>query len=340
MNPYEPHPITTETETTSPRALKKLINYLLLLFVLGLVLLCALIGYGYIINQAPDTVSLPATVTIEPGASVKQVASQLVAEGVIKSDTLLYLIVILFFEPTNIKASTYVFDEPLTTYQIAERLTQGDFDSDLVRFTHIEGERVTHIAKEAAGVLRNFDADAFVALAEPAEGKLYPETYFVPADFSAEELYTLLRETFDKRIEPLAAEIEAHPLTLDEILTLASIIEREANSPESMGMVSGILQNRLTINMRLQADASIEYILDKPLQELTPEDLTIDSPYNTYLYGGLPPTPIGNPGLVAIEAVLRPTPSEYFFYITDDAGNFYYAETYDEHKANIDAYLR
>src|SRR3989344_2097250 len=91
-----------------------------------------------------------------------------------------------------------------------------------------------------------------------------------------------------------------------------------------MRLVSGILQNRLEIGMALQVDASMEYVLDKPLSELTPEDLELDTPYNTYLYPGLPPTAIGNPGLLAIDAVLNPTPSPYFFYVTGTDGNFYY----------------
>ena len=115
-------------------------------------------------------------------------------------------------------------------------------------------------------------------------------------------------------------------MTEYEIITLASILEREANSAESMRMISGILQNRLEINMPLQVDASIEYDLDKPLHELTPTDLKErDTPYNTYLYSGLPPTPIGNPGQTAIEATLNPTESDYLFYVTDDESNFHYA---------------
>jgi UPF0755 protein len=92
--------------------------------------------------------------------------------------------------------------------------------------------------------------------------------------------------------------------------------------------------------MPLQADASIEYVLNKPLSELTPEDLKIDSPFNTYTNTGLPPHPIGNPGLEAILAVLEPQESKYFFYITDDDGNFYYAKNFDEHRVNIAKYLR
>jgi len=123
-------------------------------------------------------------------------------------------------------------------------------------------------------------------------------------------------------------------------LVLASIIEREADSVESKKMVAGILKNRMSINMPLQTDASMEYILDKPLSELTPEDLKKESPYNTYLNFGLPPTPIGNPGLDAILAVLEPTPSDYYYYITGNDGEFYYAKTYAEHLQNIEKYLR
>ena len=105
-------------------------------------------------------------------------------------------------------------------------------------------------------------------------------------------------------------------------------------------MVSGILQNRLRIGMALQTDASIEYILHKPLKDLTAADLEIDSPYNTYSHNGLPPTPIGNPGLTAIKSVLEPTPSNYLYYITDTNGEFHYARTFEEHKTNISLYLR
>jgi len=96
----------------------------------------------------------------------------------------------------------------------------------------------------------------------------------------------------------------------------------------------------LQIGMALQADASIEYELDKPLSELTAADLELESPYNTYLNPGLTPTPIGNPGLQSIKAVLEPTESNYFYYITDENGTFHYAKTFEEHKLNVQKYLR
>ncbi len=290
--------------------------------------------------NAPTDYDLPTTFTVESGTSVRAVAASLREQGIVRSETFLYLVLVTLHDPTSIKASTYVLDEHFSTTQIARQLVAGDFGNDLVRLTHIEGERAEALAAEAEKVLIDFDTNTFLAAAIPREGRLYPDTYFVPETFTANELLDLLEAAFEDALLPYQEKIEASPLSLDQILILASIIEREANSPESMRMVSSVLQNRLTIGMPLQADASIEYILDKPLSELTPGDLKIDSPYNTYINPGLPPTPIGNPGLDSILAVLEPADSDYFYYITDDNGTFYYSETYDEHLDNIEQYLR
>ncbi|MBP9842465.1 MAG: endolytic transglycosylase MltG [Candidatus Pacebacteria bacterium] len=291
-------------------------------------------------DSPPNDFPLDQAITIEIGTNVRAITEQLEAAHVVRSGALLYYTIVLFHDPATVKASSYIFTEPLTTAAVAKRLTEGDFDTDLVRLTHIEGERVTAIAMRAAEVLPAFDTDRFIATATPHEGRLFPDTYFVPATYSDEDLLHLMLETFEAKLEPLQSLIASSSLSLDETIILASIIEREANTTESKKMVSSVLQNRLAIGMALQADASIEYILNKPLAELTPEDLEIDSPYNTYLYPGLPPTPIGNPGLEAINAVLEPTQSDYFYYITDDEGVFHYAKTYDEHLRNIERYLR
>lgn len=306
------------------------------------ILLLLFLGFSYIQSQLQPPADFPINqqITISPGMKARDITQYLADQHVVASDMVLYYVLVTMYDTTNIKASTYLFDQPLTTVEVAERLTQGDFDTDLVRFTHFEGERATTLAKRAAEILPNFDATDFLVLAEPHEGKLFPDTYFFPPTFTASDLADLLLVTYEENVSPLRPAIEQHPLTESEVLVLASIIEREANTPESMKIVSGILQNRLAIGMPLQADASIEYILDKPLAELTPDDLDIDSPYNTYLNTNLPPTPIGNPGLDSIKAVLEPTESDYFYYITDDEGEFHYAKTYREHLINIERYLR
>lgn len=314
---------------------------IILYSVLGLFFLIALTLSLYVtFVNAPADYEVPTTFTIEPGTSVREVANVLSQQNIVRSETFLYLVLVTFHDPTSIKASTYVLDERLSTMAIAQKLVIGDFGNDLVRLTHIEGERAEHLAETADAILLDFDRASFLAQAIPKEGRLFPNTYFVPETYSATELLALFEKSFNEAIAPYQTQIAESPLTLEQILVLASIIEREANTSESMRLVASVLLNRLEIGMPLQADASIEYILDKPLSELTPEDLKIDSPYNTYVNPGLPPTPIGSPGLDSIDAVLNPTPSDYFYYITDDSGTFHFSETYQEHLVNIERYLR
>ncbi len=305
-------------------------------------LIPSLIIYIYISSQLKPPTNFPLNTPLEitPGMSVKAITKKLADAGVVQSDILLYLTIALYHDATDIKASTYIFDKPLDTKGIAAALTKGDFMSSLLSFTHIEGESVEDTANRAAKVLTDFNSAEFIQNALPYEGKLFPDTYLIPKDFTAAQLQAKMLDTYEEKIAPLRAFIATTNLTEYQVITLASIIEREANSPESMGYVAGILQNRLKKGMYLQVDASIEYILHKTLAELTPEDLKIDSPYNTYTNPGLPPTPIGNPGLTAINAVINPTPSPYLFYITGSDGTFHYARTFEEHKLNIARYLR
>lgn len=304
------------------------------------VLLTATVAGCYYVKQPPHSFPTDTIITIPNGATVAEVAEIMKENHMIKSKLAFYVYFKLFQSDTSLKASDYSFSEPLPLGQLIVELAEGHYTHNLLKLTHVEGESVQSLAIRAKDVLSNFDQDKFIEIALPFEGKVFPETYMVPADFSEEDLLDLTLKTFDEKIKPYETRLADNTLTLDEVLILASIIEREANDEESMRMVSSILQNRLAINMPLQADASIEYILHKPLSELTAEDLKIESPYNTYLNAGLPPTPIGNPGLKAIEAVLFPAETDYLFYITDKEGNFYYAKNFDQHKVNVARYLR
>ena len=121
---------------------------------------------------------------------------------------------------------------------------------------------------------------------------------------------------------------------------MASFIEREARTEETRKIISGILWERISLNMPLQVDVSFKYINGKTTLDLTPADLKIDSPYNSYLYTGLPPTPICNPGLDSILASLRPTKSSFLYFLSDNEGNMHYAENYKKHLQNKEIYLR
>ena len=331
---FTPHLIPTE------KLLRSKAKVLLGVILFFLFCVVAVVYAGYTLNKAPTNFKASTSFTVEPGEGVKTITAHLQEASLVRSKALLYFVLTLRYDTKSIKASTYIFDRPMTTVEIAKKLVIGDFSTDLIKFTHIEGERAAEVATHAQGTLTSFDTKHFLERAVPLEGKLYPETYLIPKTFSADQLIDLMLKTFDEKTKAIQPKMESYTLSPKDILILASILEREANSPESMRVVSGILQRRLKEGIRLQADASIEYVLNKPLKELTAKDLEIESPYNTYRKKGLPPTPIGNPGLDAITAVIEPTPSEYTYYITDNEGNFHYAKTYKEHLANVAKYLR
>lgn len=328
---------------SNPSRVKKIFYIVIAICILLLILLTLHIRTQL---TAPDTF-LPDTVfNVESGMNVRDIAKEAQEKGIVRSKLLLYAVLAYSYEPNNIYAGGYLFKEPVGLFAVAKKLAEQKIIHDTIALTIPEGVRLTQIAEIAQRTLaEDFVPQAYLTLTEGREGYMFPETYFVPETFEAKELVELQEITYEAFMEPLRKEIEASAFTEYEVLILASIIEREANDADSMGLVSGILQNRLEINMALQADASIEYVLDTPLNELPEGQLASelrekDSPYNTYLNTGLPPTPIGNPGEMAILAVLRPAESDYFFYITDADGQFFYAETFAEHNQNIAKHLR
>ncbi len=291
-------------------------------------------------TRPPADFPVNDAVVITRGLSASEIADLMSERSVTRSSLFLYLTLVWRHDPNNIQAGTFLFDRPLSVFEVAERITTLGATENLVVLTLPEGYTAKEFAYLAEGSLPNFNEAEFAATAKSKEGYLFPDTYYLPADFTNVELLELLLETYQQKTAGLRERMIDHPLGERGVLILASLIEREANTEESMRLVSGILQNRLNEGMRLQVDASMEYVLERPLNTLGPEDLESDTPYNTYLYGGLPPTPIGNPGLRAIEAVLEPLDSDYLYYVTDAEGKFYYAETFDEHRANIARYLR
>jgi UPF0755 protein len=326
-------------ETKKPKSSRALKVFLVLVASLSFLVLATSM-YIYHQSTAPSTFKSGTSFEIQPGMNVRTIADHAQKQGLVRSDVLLYALLTYSHDPTSIFAGNYVFKEPTNVFGVANKLANKDIENKLVRITLPEGITAKEMAAIAERTLPDFDTYKYLTLAETEEGYLYPETYFIPETFTADQLLDLQKQTFNDAIAPVKDEITESDFSLYEVLILASLIEREANDQESMRFVSSVLQNRLEIGMPLQADASIEYVLDKPLSELTPADLKIDTPYNTYLNTGLMPTPIGNPGLQAIKSVLTPAESNYLFYITDNNGNFHYAETFSEHNRNIAKYLR
>lgn len=283
---------------------------------------------------------MPTQVEIEPGSGVSSIAETLARADIIRSARWFSFQAAFFYEPATFQAGVYEFTESLSLSEVIDKLQRGEVLPQDQQVTLVEGRTRADYADTLAGTLPNFDRDEFLRATDGQEGYLFPDTYRFAPNATASDVVEALKTTFASRTASLAPAIANHTLSEAEIVNLASILEKEANSSTSMRMVSGILQNRLAIGMALQADATIGYVINKPLSELVPRDLERESPYNTYLNPGLPPTPISNPGLEALRAVLEPTPSDYLYYITGNDGNFYYAETYAEHQRNIARYLR
>jgi len=344
IEPVDPNQSQTKEVTAQPTPKRQFWIWFVLFDVLLFTPVLVLVVLFYFWHTPPSDFT-PRVIVIEPGESVMAIAIKLADANVVQSEHLLFAIIRYWYDPTQIKASTYQFNEPLDAFAVAEKLIEGEFNNDLIAVTFIEGESVASFGRRAAEMLESFDQTEYDKLTSNLEGELFPDTYRVPPDFSTKQLVELLHETHNNVVAKYSNQIASSPLSYNEVAILASILEREANTPESMRTVAGIFFNRLAIGMPLQADATIEYALETPLGELPPGQLAtelreLDSPYNTYLYPGLPPTPIGNPGEVAIAAVVNPIPSDYFYYITGNDGEFHYAETYDQHLINIERHLR
>ncbi len=290
-------------------------------------------------SRAPSDFPVGERIEIPFGTSVIETAQILEDAHAVRSSLLLQTLLIARFRDEGVKAGIYQFNEPLTVFAIARAVTSGTHGTPLVHITIPEGMNNDDIAALIHEMLPHITPEDFLAAVDGKEGYLFPETYHVPETFSAEQFVALMESTFAEKIHELEPDIEASPRTREDIIIMASILEREANTEESMRLVSGILWKRLDEGIPLQVDASFSYLLGKTSEEITLDDLAMDSPYNTYLYRGLPPTPISNPGITALKAALSPKESPYFFYLTAPDGTFYYARTFDEHKQNKEAYL-
>lgn len=323
---------TTEYGSQKKKAPHRAFFWCLLVFVSTIILLYG--AYTYV-NNPPHNFPTGEDILIPEGTSQKEISRILEEKNVVTSG--LFLRFLLKYQQADmfVQAGIYNFPEALESRTIAGALTTGDYKKPLTRVTFPEGFSVkdfyTYIPKE-----RNYTKMQL----EMHEGYLFPDTYFISDDMNTEDIIALMQENFKAKLQPYEEQITNSGMSLDFVINLASIIEREAKDTESKHLVSGILQNRLAQDMPLQVDATFDYILDKTSAELTLDDLEIDSAYNTYNNKGLPPTPIANPGLDAIDAVLHPTPSEYLYYLTAPDGTFYYAKSFDEHKINKARYLR
>lgn len=326
----------------SPRK-KVLLAFLFLLLAVGSAAGCI----SYELNR-PAGSGLKKEITIARGETVRQIAEKLGKEGLIRSGNLFIVYVTLKGLAPQIEAGRYEIPPTLSMFQVIGLLRHGSFD---IRLTFLEGWRreeyleyaLTYLPVESESFTKEFLTET-----EGLEGYLFPDTYFVAQDLSAKELVTTLKENFDKKYAQVAEAIAKQKLTEKQAVILASLIEREARRPEERAIIAGIFLERLELGMPLGVCATVQYALGYQEEEKTwwkkvitiDEDTKIDAPYNTYKYVGLPPGPISNPGLAALNAVANPQASEYLYYLHDKEGSIHYAKTLEGHNQNVAQYLR
>lgn len=301
---------------------------------LGLLFFLCVLGW-----RAPFAFPSGIHLTVSEGMTLSETSALLAKMNLVRSPFWFKVWSVLLGGEGGIKAGEYYFSDPISVFELSKRLTRGIENTVPARVTIPEGFDNKEIARIFSKSLSHFNKERFLKLAEKKEGYLFPDTYTFSPTITEEKIIKEMEQNFAKRILPLQEKIKDFGRPLHDVLTMASLIEGEARTTETRKQVSGILWKRLALGMPLQVDAVFPYILGKNTFEITLDDLKIDSPYNTYLYAGLPPGPINNPGLDAITAAITPASSTYLYYLTDGEGKMHYATTHEQHLINRAKYL-
>lgn len=337
-------------KTESPEAVPQKWNRKILSFGMGLLALGVIGGgiYFYAIDHTP--LHGKVNVQISPDATGRDIAFLLEQKGVIRSAFFFNGYARILGEGNRMQSGHYVLSQGLTIQEAMHALKNSREES--VSVTVPEGYTVHQMAQlfQAAGIeggdAFEQEASAYgplpyqygpVAASVKGEGFLFADTYELPLHATARQLCDRMYQRTDAMLtEDIRNRAKAKGMTLHALMTLASMVEREARFPEDQVPIASVMLKRLEIGMPLQIDATIQYILGEPKAELTIADTRIDSPYNTYTHQGLPPGPIGSPGMGAIEAVLTAEPGEYLYYVAQADGHHVFTKSYEEHQTETE----
>lgn len=320
-----------------------------LLLILAAVFALALLQVWWVAVPAPLVQAGPLVVEIPQGQGLLHVAGRLKEAGAIRSSIGFAFLAALRGSAKSLKAGEYEIPQDATTVTILGLLESGKVRSHVILFP--EGATVSDLARfleadrlaEAQEVLRLSRDRGFLQKlgveAATLEGYLFPDTYSFTKGMTAEDILARMAHRLREQITPEIQErAQAQGLTLHEILTLASIIEKEAVEPDELPLISAVFWNRLKRRMPLQADPTVRYAAGKDGRALTRKDLKVDSPYNTYRRQGLPPAPIANPGKAAIIAALNPAKVNYLYFVSMDDRRHFFSSTLEQHNSAVARY--
>lgn len=324
----------TKKRTLSQRKITSAILVLLVLVIGSFAL-----AVSYLTSPANSSDTSNSRFTIAKGESISSIANNLQTNNFIRSATAFKVYIRVYDLTSSIQAGEHIVSPSLSLPEIVEALSSGHSD---IWVTIPEGLRNEEIVEILSSSL-DIDEALLTPAVKGKQGFLYPDTYLIPLGLSPEEIIAILESNYESKLSSLRPLINSTGYSENEIVTLASIIERETLTDDEKPIVAGILLKRMANGWALETDATIQYIIGSPGEWWpvpTIPDRQISSPYNTYENTGLPPTPISNPGLESIRSVLYPIDTDYWFYLHDRSGIIHYGSTLEDHNQNIENYIR
>ncbi len=309
-------------------------------FIVLLILVIGGLGAWWIngISPANPTYKNARTFEVTQGEGVRQIANDLKAQGLIKDPIIFFLLIKQKNIGEKIQAGEFQLSPSMSAGKIADILQLA---TDDVRVTIPEGKRADEIAALFKEHFSNYQ-DSWEQQLVAQEGYLFPDTYSFAKGADSNTIISTMEENFAKKYASIS-DGQKSTLTKAQIVTIASIVEREAKFPQDRPLVASVIMNRLTAGMPLQVDATVQYAIGNssnwwPTLTDNGNNIAPSSPYNSYTNPGLPPTPISNPGLEAIKAVIDAPQTNYLYYVSDKSGNNHYEVTGEEHQADIQKY--
>ena len=291
-------------------------------------------------------------VVIEPGSGTRSIGQRLIQAGVIRDDATFRAALWRSGQARTLQAGEFRFDRPMTPTEVIDKIARGEVYNR--RITFPEGLNIQEMARiyeqqgfgKAAAFTEAARDPAAIRGLDPAatdlEGYLFPETYAVPRDTTAVKLVGLMVERFKQLFtDEMQKAAQSLELTPREAVTLAALVEKETAQPSERPIVAAVYLNRLKIGMPMQADPTVIYALQRAGRyngNIRRDDLSFDSPYNTYRYPGLPPGPIASPGLAALQAAVSPAKVDYLYFVSRNDGSHVFARTLVEHNENVRQY--
>lgn len=304
-----------------------------------------------VVVRPVDRTGAARVIAIPHGASSSQIGSLLQSAGVVRSATDFVLAVRLRGLTHSLQGGEYAVSPAMTLLKIVDLIARGQVVLHAITipegFSAAEivdvlaenglGDRA-RLAEIVGGGARLYPHDFLRTLPTGSlEGYLFPDTYRLPRGLDEREIIRAFLDRFAQVVVPLwTAQGAGRPL--HAVITMASLVEREAQQPDERALIAGVLYNRLRRGMRLEVDATVLYALGRHKSSVTYKDLEVESPFNTYRHAGLPPGPIASPGLASIQAALAPAATEYLYYVARPDGSHVFSRTYQEHLAAIRRY--